>query len=217
LFIVFIDSIGYFPLAVSPLSITASAPSNIAFATSDASALVGLGFSVIDSSICVATITGFPAALHFFIIIFCTVGTSSGGMFSPRSPLATIAPSDNSSILSKFVIASGCSIFAIINTFLFPHSFLIFVIASGFLTSDAAIMSRSIFIPYAMSFISCVVTSGKLTETPGMSMDFCDFIVPSFMTLHITWSPLLLNTLNSSFPSSANIVFPLLTSFASPL
>ena len=51
-------STGYFPLAVSAESITASDPSKIAFATSDASARVGRGFSVIDSSICVAVITG---------------------------------------------------------------------------------------------------------------------------------------------------------------
>src|SRR3989339_631397 len=50
-------SIGYFPLAVSPESMTASVPSYTALATSDASARVGVGCSVIDSSICVAVIT----------------------------------------------------------------------------------------------------------------------------------------------------------------
>src|SRR5437773_5505730 len=44
-------SIGYFPVAVSAESITASDPSKIALATSEASARVGRGFSVIDSSI----------------------------------------------------------------------------------------------------------------------------------------------------------------------
>ncbi|KAF0962562.1 hypothetical protein MLGJGCBP_04313 [Rhodococcus sp. T7] len=52
-------SITYFPTDVSPESITASAPSRTAFATSEASARVGREFSIIDSSICVATITGF--------------------------------------------------------------------------------------------------------------------------------------------------------------
>ena len=50
-----------YPLAVSPDSITQSDPSSIALATSLASALVGLGFFTIDSSIWVAQIIGTPA------------------------------------------------------------------------------------------------------------------------------------------------------------
>ena len=53
---------GYSPIAVSPDSMMASAPSSTAFATSLASARVGLGARIIDSSICVATTTGRPAA-----------------------------------------------------------------------------------------------------------------------------------------------------------
>ena len=52
------------------LSITQSAPSNTALATSLASARVGRGFWVMVSSIWVAQITGFPARLHLAIIIF---------------------------------------------------------------------------------------------------------------------------------------------------
>jgi hypothetical protein len=43
--------IGYFPLAVSPLNMTASDPSKTALATSLASALVGLGLLMILSII----------------------------------------------------------------------------------------------------------------------------------------------------------------------
>ena len=49
---------GYSPTLVSPESMTASAPSSTAFATSDVSARVGTGLEIIDSSICVATMTG---------------------------------------------------------------------------------------------------------------------------------------------------------------
>ena len=63
-------AVGNLPPAVSPLSITQSAPSRTAFATSDASARVGRGLEVIDSSIWVAQITGLPAMLHLAIIIF---------------------------------------------------------------------------------------------------------------------------------------------------
>ena len=99
--IILTASTGYLPFADSPESITASVPSKIAFATSPASALVGLGFLIIESSICVAVITGFPALLHFLIIIFCINGTSSAGISTPRSPLATIIASLNSRISSK--------------------------------------------------------------------------------------------------------------------
>ena len=63
-------STGYFPLAVSPESITALVPSRTALATSLVSARVGLGFLIMESSICVAVITVLPATLHFFIISF---------------------------------------------------------------------------------------------------------------------------------------------------
>ena len=49
---------GYLPMAVSPESMQASAPSRIALATSVASARVGRGESCMLSSICVAMITG---------------------------------------------------------------------------------------------------------------------------------------------------------------
>ncbi len=45
---------GYSPTLVSPDSMTASAPSSTAFATSEVSARVGIGDEIIDSSICVA-------------------------------------------------------------------------------------------------------------------------------------------------------------------
>lgn len=62
--IVLTASIGHFPLAVSPESITQSAPSRIAVPTSVTSARVGRGLVIIDSSIWVAQMTGLPAMLH---------------------------------------------------------------------------------------------------------------------------------------------------------
>mmetsp|Transcript_19420 Transcript_19420/g.48537 ORF Transcript_19420/g.48537 Transcript_19420/m.48537 type:complete len:366 (-) Transcript_19420:508-1605(-) len=84
---------GNAPLAVSPESIVASAPSHTAFATSVISARVGRGFSHMDSSIWVAQITNLPAMLHLVIIIFCASATFSEGISMPRSPRATITPS----------------------------------------------------------------------------------------------------------------------------
>src|SRR2546423_1556965 len=58
---------------------TASAPSYTALATSDASARVGTGDATIDSSICVATTTGLPAARQARTMRFWIGGTRSGG------------------------------------------------------------------------------------------------------------------------------------------
>lgn len=64
------------------------------------SARVGLGLWIIDSSICVAHITGFPMRLHFAVSVFCTRNTCSGGISIPKSPRATIMPSASAIISS---------------------------------------------------------------------------------------------------------------------
>jgi len=38
-----------------------------------------------DSSICVATMTGLPTCLHLAIIIFCAMATSAIGISTPLS------------------------------------------------------------------------------------------------------------------------------------
>ena len=84
------DSTGNSPTAVSPESMIAVVPSRIAFATSDASARVGSGAWIIDSSICVAVITGLPRSSARRMIRFCSSGTSAAPISTPRSPRATI-------------------------------------------------------------------------------------------------------------------------------
>jgi hypothetical protein len=61
----------YFPWAVSPESMIASAPSRTAMAMSDTSALVGVGCTIMLSSIFVATITAFPMLRQILIISSC--------------------------------------------------------------------------------------------------------------------------------------------------
>ena len=68
-------SSGYLPTEVSPDSITASAPSSTALATSEASARVGREFSIIDSSIWVATMTGLAFSRAIWMARFWTSGT----------------------------------------------------------------------------------------------------------------------------------------------
>ena len=72
-------STGYAPTLVSPESMSASAPSSTALATSEASARVGRGALIIDSSIWVATMTGLAARRASLIARFCTSGTCSSG------------------------------------------------------------------------------------------------------------------------------------------
>ena len=69
-FMVATASTGYWPAADSADSITASAPSKIAVATSETSARVGTGLLIIDSSIWVATTTGLPARRAVRVICF---------------------------------------------------------------------------------------------------------------------------------------------------
>ena len=94
---------GYSPTLVSPESMTASAPSSTALATSEVSARVGTGLWIIDSSICVATMTGFARRRAISTARFCTIGTSSSGSSTPRSPRATMMASNASMISSRRV------------------------------------------------------------------------------------------------------------------
>jgi len=55
---------------------------------------VGIGLSIMLSSICVATITGFAAALAPRTSRFWIGGTEWTGSSTPRSPRATMIPSD---------------------------------------------------------------------------------------------------------------------------
>jgi len=109
---------GWAPDAVSPESMTASVPSIMALATSEVSALVGRGLTIIDSSICVAVITGLPAMLQAWMIFFWISGTFSAWISTPRSPRATITASVTFRILLKLRNASGFSILATTGMFL---------------------------------------------------------------------------------------------------
>ena len=92
------DSMGYLPAADSADSITASDESKIAVAQSEASARVGVGFSIMDSIIWVAMTTGLPSSLHVSTMRFWMTGTSQGFISTPRSPRATMMPSLRSTI-----------------------------------------------------------------------------------------------------------------------
>ena len=112
------DSTGYVPEAVSAESMTASEPSKIALATSEASARVGRELAVIDSSICVAVMAKRPISLALARICFCAIGTASGGSSTPRSPRATITPSLTRRISSRLSMA--CAFSSLATTLISP-------------------------------------------------------------------------------------------------
>ena len=103
---------GSWPTAVSSDSITASVPSSTALATSVTSARVGSGLVTIDTSICVAVITGQPARFAARMTRFCVAGTRSIGISTPRSPRATMIASADATIASRRSSACCFSIFA---------------------------------------------------------------------------------------------------------
>ena len=73
-FIVSTASTGYSPAADSAESMTASAPSKTAMATSETSARVGTGAEIMLSSICVATTTGLPTRRAARVNLFLHAG-----------------------------------------------------------------------------------------------------------------------------------------------
>lgn len=112
---------GNWPMADSPESIKASARCLTASETSATSALVGVGYSIMDSSNWEATMTGLLSCLHTWTILCWAEGTCSSGIWAPRSPLATIAPSEAWMISSKFFSESILSIFAMTEMSLHYH------------------------------------------------------------------------------------------------
>mmetsp|Transcript_74852 Transcript_74852/g.231249 ORF Transcript_74852/g.231249 Transcript_74852/m.231249 type:complete len:237 (-) Transcript_74852:175-885(-) len=183
-------STGKSPAAVSPESITQSVPSRTALATSLASARVGRGEPVMDSSICVAVMTNFPAKLQRPIMTFCAMNTCSGGISMPKSPLATMIPSLAAKISSKFLNPSPFSIFAINRGGSWPSLQCSLSISltprtlSASWTKDRATKSR----PWGMansrrSCLSFSCRSGKSTRTPGMLQFFRSPISASLSTL----------------------------------
>ena len=168
-FMVATASRGYWPEALSADSMTASAPSNTAVATSDTSARVGTGAVIIDSSICVATTTGLPSRRARRVRVFWMPGTRSSGISTPRSPRATITASATAMISSIRWTAWGFSILAITNARPLAIS-LTSTMSSGRCTNESAIQSMFSSSAAARSARSLsvmaevgIVVSGRLT------------------------------------------------------
>ena len=191
----------------------------MALATSLTSARVGLGQLTIESSIWVAVITGMPRVLHLRMSSFCSRGTSSAGISTPRSPRATMTPSHIGSSASIWSMASNFSILATTGV-VWPWERIRALISSmseGLRTKLRATQSTPWLRPKARSSRSLSVrartescTSGKLTP---LLLERTPPTVTVQSRVCEDWSTR--STTISTRPSSSRIRLPETTSSAS--
>ncbi len=210
---------GYSPTLVSPDSITASAPSSTAFATSEASARVGAGLEIIDSSIWVATMTGLALRRAFWTTSFCRNGTSSSGHSTARSPRATMKPSKAAITSSRFSIACGFSILAMTGS-ITPSSRMILRTSSAsapLRTKLNAMKSTVRWSANRRSSMSFSDSAGTETATPGRLIPLWLLTLPPTSTSVRTSVSSTATTRSRILPSSMRIGSPGFTSPGSPL
>ena len=202
--------IGYFPVVVSPLSMIASACSKTAFATSVTSARVGTGFTIMLSSMCVATMTGLPSSRQRFTIRRWMIGSSSIGHSMPRSPRATMITSVASMMDAMFFTASWSSIFATMRASLPCSSSTLRSTPTSLASRQklSATKSTPSSAPSSTSARSFSVSGGRFTFTPGRLMCRREPITPSVSTSQRRRFPI--------FSSAFMWMTPLSTSTTSP-
>ena len=184
----------------------ASTPSSTALAASLTSARVGRGSCRIDSSTCVATITGRPSARAFRVISFCIRGTCSSGTSSPRSPRATITASALVSTASRCWRASGRSSFAMMGVpGAWPSvTFLAAWTSAALWTNDSATMSTPRDKPKARSWASFSVSPEAGKATPGALMPLCSPSWLPWTTVVLISVPSVASTRRTTRPSSSS-------------
>lgn len=217
--IVFTVSTGYAPTLDSADSMTASAPSRIALATSEASARVGRELVIIDSIIWVATITGLALRRHSSTRRFCTIGTRSSGYSTARSPRATMTASNAATTPSMLSTACGFSTLAMTGTRRPSSSITLWTsfTSSASRTKDRATMSQPIRRAKRRSSTSFSDSAGTFTAAPGRLMPLWSEITPPSMTTVLTRGPSISTTRSSTLPSLMRIWSPWETSPGRPL
>ena len=159
-------------------------PSRIAFATSEASARVGSGAWIIDSSICVAVITGLPRSRARRMIRFCRSGTATAPISTPRSPRATITASASRRMSSSTATASAFSIFAITCAVEPDASISVFSACTSEAerTNESATKSQPSSSANWRSSMSFRVSDGIGSGMPGRLTPLCEMTVPPTST-----------------------------------
>mmetsp|Transcript_63804 Transcript_63804/g.180055 ORF Transcript_63804/g.180055 Transcript_63804/m.180055 type:complete len:359 (+) Transcript_63804:636-1712(+) len=208
---------GYLPLAASPLSMTASVPSQTAFWRSQTSARVGTGFSIMLSTICVAVMTNSPAALALLMSSFCAKGTRFTPSSTPRSPRATMRASERAMMPSMLVKACGFSIlgqiFGLFSGGTFRRSMMSISSCKSwpFWTKDTQMYSTggSSCKRYSASSMSFSVRAAHATSMSGTLTPFLAFSLPPRVTRTLSSvSESFSTTLTSINPSSMSNAVP---------
>ena len=199
-------SIGNCPAADSADSITASAPSKMAVATSETSARVGTGAVIMLSSIWVATTTGLPALRAARVSCFWMPGTFSSGISTPRSPRATMMASVRSMISSIRTTACGFSILAI--TAARPRViFLASAMSSGRCTNDSPTQSMPASRAASRSERSFGVSAENGTTVSGRLTPLRSLSLPPTTTRVTIFCLLASVTTSLTLPSSSSSVW----------
>mmetsp|Transcript_18656 Transcript_18656/g.57480 ORF Transcript_18656/g.57480 Transcript_18656/m.57480 type:complete len:435 (+) Transcript_18656:616-1920(+) len=193
----------------------ASQPSKMAVATSEHSARVGAGESIMDSSIWVATMTGLPCRRHSSIISFWTMGTSSGGISTPKSPRATMIPSQTSTIARSCSGSTACGFSSFARSLAFDRPLMrsrSSSMSSGRCTNESAIQSTVTpwkpSIRNSRSSMSFGVIAEHGTTVSGRLKPFRDDSAASFFTTVSTKPTPVPVTSTRSLPSSIKIASP---------
>ncbi len=188
-------------------------------ATSETSARVGEGLEIIDSSIWVATITGLALSRALSMIVFWRNGTSSAGHSTPRSPRATMKPSNAAITSSRLWIACGFSILAMTGS-ITPSSRITFRTSStsaALRTKLSAMKSTVRCSAKRRSSMSFSDIAGTETATPGRLMPLWLLTLPPTSTSVTTSVPSLTSVTRSrTLPSSMRIGSPTFTSPGRP-
>mmetsp|Transcript_14899 Transcript_14899/g.44919 ORF Transcript_14899/g.44919 Transcript_14899/m.44919 type:complete len:223 (+) Transcript_14899:847-1515(+) len=165
-----------------------------------------------DSSICVATMTGLPASRHMLMMRFWMTGTSYGFISTPRSPRATMMPSEYSRISSSTSTACGFSILARIFT-LSPTRPRSSAMSSAFCTKESATQSTSNSSACSRSARSLGVSGEMGMEMVGVFTPLRSERSPPISTRQSTKPSPLPVTVICSLPSSSSTVSSTLSVF----
>ena len=174
---------------------------------SETSARVGIGADIIDSSICVATMTGLPNTRQRDTIRFCSTGTVTIGHSTPKSPRATITISDALIMLSKSSSTCGFSSFEIIHARL-PIILRASLMSDARCTKDRQMQSTPSPSANCKSLWSFSVSGEILSDEFGRFTPLCPEITPPTSTSVSADSLLHFKTFNTIFPSLTSSLSP---------
>ena len=151
--------------------------------------------------------TGLPARRAMRVICFCSPGTFSTGISTPRSPRATINASTRSKISPRRLIACGFSILAM--TAARPRViFLASAISSGRWTKESATQSTPASRPASKSERSFSVNAENGTVVSGTLTPLrSDSFPPTSTRVRMRWLSASMTT-SRSLPSSRRSVWP---------